>query len=86
MFAKVGFASGGEGRTTVPRSAIVERSELRAVYVVMPDGRVVLRQVRLGRGLDDQVEVIAGLAQGERVATDPAQAGLAARPADATHD
>ena len=64
----------------VPRSAVVERSELRAVYVVTPEGRVVLRQVRLGRPLGDQIEVIAGLAQGERVATDPAAAGVDARP------
>jgi RND family efflux transporter MFP subunit len=86
-YAKVGFASGQAARTTLPRGAIVERSELRAVYVVAPDGRVALRQVRLGREVGDQVEVIAGLARGERVATDPARAGLLARHgAAAAHD
>jgi RND family efflux transporter MFP subunit len=87
MFAKVGFVTGESSRMLVPRSAVVERSELRAVYVVGPDERVALRQVRLGRAVDDKVEVIAGLARGERVATDPAQAGLAARPVvAASHD
>jgi RND family efflux transporter MFP subunit len=85
-FVKVGFVTGEAGRLRLPRAAVVERSEMRAVYVVMPDGRVVLRQLRLGRVDGDQVEVIAGLASGEKVATDPAAAALAARipraPAD----
>jgi RND family efflux transporter MFP subunit len=84
MHAKVGFVTGEAPRTTVPRQAIVERSELRAVYVVTPAGEVVLRQVRLGRALGDEVEVIAGLAAGERVATEPARAALRAGAAVAT--
>jgi RND family efflux transporter MFP subunit len=81
MYAKIGFITGESNRTLLPRSAVVERSELRAVYVVTPDGRVALRQVRLGRPVGDRIEVIAGLAKGERVAIDPASAGLVARSA-----
>jgi RND family efflux transporter MFP subunit len=79
MHVKVGFVTGEAKRLMVPRQAVVERSELRAVYVVTPDGRVALRQVRLGRATGDEIEVLAGLAQGERVALDPAAAGLLAR-------
>lgn len=78
-YAKVGFVTGESSRTFVPRSAVVERSEMRAVYVVAPDGRVALRQVRLGRPSGDRIEVIAGLARGDKVATDPAAAAIAAR-------
>jgi hypothetical protein len=78
-FVKVGIVTGEASRLQVPRAAVVERSEMRAVYVVTQDGRVALRQVRLGRIAGDQVEVIAGLASGDKVATDPAAAGLAAR-------
>ena len=46
-----------------------------------PDGRVTLRQVRLGRAVGDRIEVISGLAEGEQVATDTALAGFAARKA-----
>jgi hypothetical protein len=82
-FVKVGFVTGESRVMLVPRQAVVERSELRAVYVVGADGRVALRQVRLGRVTGDFVEVLAGLEQGERVATDPAAAGLVARRPDA---
>jgi RND family efflux transporter MFP subunit len=79
MYVKAGFATGEAQRLMVPRSAVVERSEMRAVYVVAPDGRVTLRQLRLGHEYGDRVEVLAGLAKGEAVALDPAAAGLEAR-------
>jgi RND family efflux transporter MFP subunit len=84
MHVKVGFVTGESKRILVPRQAVVERSELRAVYVVDPAGRVALRQVRLGRAQGDAIEVIAGLVQGERIALDPAAAGLLARLPPAT--
>jgi hypothetical protein len=43
------------------------------VYVIRDDS-VVLRQLRLGRRVGDNIEVIAGLDAGERVATDPVAA------------
>jgi hypothetical protein len=55
----------------VPASAVVRRAELVAVYVVAPGGRPLLRQVRLGSTAGDSVEVLAGVAAGERVALDP---------------
>jgi len=64
----------------VPRSAIVHRAELAGLYVLAADGTPQLRQVRLGRADGDQVQVLAGLAPGERVAAD-AQAAARALPA-----
>lgn len=58
-------------RLTVPGQAIVRRAELTAVYVLAADGKPLLRQVRLGPATGDIVEVLAGLAPGERVALDP---------------
>jgi RND family efflux transporter MFP subunit len=75
MFVKVGLVVGESRRLLVPAAAIVRRSELSAVYVVEGE-RVMLRQVRLGRSYGDDVEVLAGLDAGERVATDPVQAGI----------
>lgn len=75
MFAKVGFIVGEATRLLVPESAVVRRSELTAVYVSVA-GRVSLRQVRLGRYYGEQIEILAGLNEGEQVATDPVQAGI----------
>jgi RND family efflux transporter MFP subunit len=79
MFVKVGLVVGEAERLLVPRSAIVERSEMRGVYVVGPQGRVSLRQVRLGHVRGDRIEILAGLVAGDRIALDPVAAGLRAR-------
>lgn len=71
---KASFKLGETPRLLVPTSALVQRGEVQAVYVVDPEGRVELRQVRPGRRFGDRVEVLAGLADGERIAADPVAA------------
>jgi RND family efflux transporter MFP subunit len=78
MFVKVGLVTGAADLLLVPRAAVVERSEMRAVYVVGPDGRVSLRQVRLGHVRGDQIEILAGLVAGDTIARDPAAAAARA--------
>ena len=75
MFVKTGFEIGSKKELTIPSEAIVLRSEVTAVYVVGDDGRVSFRQIRPGRETDRSVVVLAGLAEGERVALDPIAAG-----------
>ena len=78
MFARIWLdapaSAGAPGRVFVPRTAVVRRSELVAVYVLDAAGLARLRQVRLGPVAGDQVEVLAGLMDGDRVALDPQQA------------
>ncbi len=77
MFAKVAFVTGEEQRLLIPAAALVQRSEIDAVYVVAPDGKIAFRQVRVGRRLDNgMLDVLAGLDAGERVALDPIRAGV----------
>lgn len=77
MFAKVAFAVGEESRLLVPAAAVVYRSEVTGVYVVGEGERVALRQIRIGRRLPaGNIEVLAGLAAGERIALDPIRAGI----------
>lgn len=77
MFARVwlALAPGGAGADAtsvrVPLPAIVRRAEMTGLYVVDAQGRPSLRQVRLGRVVGDQVEILSGLMPGERVARDP---------------
>lgn len=75
MIVKVGFVVGETHRLLIPAKAVVRRSELSAVYVASDD-TVSLRQVRLGRRFGDAIEVLAGLGDGETVATEPVAAGI----------
>jgi multidrug efflux system membrane fusion protein len=59
------------GRLFVPAAAVTRRAELSGVYVVDAGGKPQLRQVRLGRASGESVEVLSGLAPGEKVALDP---------------
>lgn len=81
MLVKVALNMGEVDRLTVPRSAIVNRSEVNAVYVVSDGGRVNLRQVRLGNPSGERVEILAGLSAGENIALDPVRAAIALKNA-----
>jgi len=76
MFARVQLPLTGtlSAVLTVPVSAVVRRPEFSAVYVITGSGKPQLRQVRLGRTQGDDVEVLAGIAAGERIALDPVAA------------
>jgi hypothetical protein len=65
----------------LPVSALVQRAEVTGAYVFTADGRTVLRQLRLGHRVGERVEVLAGLASGDRVATAPLEAARHAQPA-----
>ncbi|MBS0194898.1 MAG: efflux RND transporter periplasmic adaptor subunit [Proteobacteria bacterium] len=64
---------GGEAALWVPRTALVQRGEVSAVYA-LADGWPVLRQVRVGREVGGRVEVLAGLHDGDAIARDPVAA------------
>jgi RND family efflux transporter MFP subunit len=82
QFARARFVTGTTRALAIPASALLKRGEVTAVYVVQPDGRAQLRQVRAGEAVgDQQVEILAGLAAGERIAANPVQAGIAAAAA-----
>lgn len=66
----------GAAYPRIPASALVRRGEVSAVYVVA-DGRLALRQLRLGERSGEQVEVISGLKPGESIAVDPVAAAQA---------
>jgi RND family efflux transporter MFP subunit len=75
MSVKVAIVTGKANKLLVPERAIIHRSEVTGVYVV-DNGRVSLRQVRIGRMYNGEREVLAGLEPGEQVALDPVAAGI----------
>lgn len=77
MAARAHFLTGTGKKLTVPPKAVLRRGEVTGVYVV--DARNVphLRQVRLGEMLgNDELEVLAGLASGDKVSLDPVASGI----------
>lgn len=67
MFARVSASSAGPGAAvTVPEQALIHRGQLTGLYALTSDDRVILRWVRPGRSSDGRVEILSGLAPGER--------------------
>ena len=61
----------------MPPKAVLRRGEVTGVYVLDAQDVPRLRQVRLGEMLGNgELEVLAGLAAGDRVSLAPIQAGI----------
>ena len=69
MYVLVSFAIGQREGVRVPQSAVLDRAGITGVFVVDAQGVAHYRMVRVGEASDGQVEIQAGLAPGERVAT-----------------
>jgi len=70
MFGRAAFAAGEREALLVPRSAILERGQVRSVYVVERD-IARLRLVTLGEAHADQREILSGLTAGEKIIVAP---------------
>lgn len=67
MFARVAVPAGDRARLLVPAAAITRIGQLEYATVVV-EGRAIKRMVTTGRSMDDgRIEVLSGLAEGERV-------------------
>lgn len=60
--------SGSREALTVPAASIVRRGQLTGVRVVSEKG-VGIRWVRLGRAFGEHIEVLSGLAEGDRISS-----------------
>jgi RND family efflux transporter MFP subunit len=79
----VRFNRGERQAITIPRTAVLDRGQLQAVYVVGSDKLANLRYVTLGKPVGQQVEVLAGLQQGESLVAQPGDRELAGRKIEA---
>lgn len=71
LFGRAWLARGERQALLVPQTAVVERGQLRAVFVVDREGVARLRLVTLGRAAAGRVEVLSGLGEGERYVVAP---------------
>ncbi|MYL24310.1 efflux RND transporter periplasmic adaptor subunit [Halomonas alkaliantarctica] len=71
MLAKVAVVVASREALWIPAQSLMQRSELRAVYVLDEENQPRLRQVRIGIEANGRLEVLAGLEEGERILADP---------------
>jgi membrane fusion protein, copper/silver efflux system len=92
QYGDVTFALPGVSALVVPRDAVVDTGEARYAFVALGDGRFEPRVVRAGALVGEDLEVLSGLREGERVvarggfmldAESRLQAALSASPAGA---
>lgn len=75
MFARAHFVVGRAKKLLIPAAAVARRSEVAGAYVVGEKGEIRYRQLRLGEAAaGDEIEVLAGVTAGEKVALDPVAA------------
>lgn len=67
MYATIRFRAAARQAVSVPRSAVLATGERTFVFVAGEDGMFTPRQVTLGAATDDRIEILTGLAPGERV-------------------
>jgi len=67
MYAQTGFQTGLRKALLIPHAATVEQAGLYGVYVVDEKSIVHYRLVRLGQQMGNEVEVLAGLHDGEHI-------------------
>jgi len=75
LFGRALFITGGRKVLTVPNAGVTERGQLQSVYVA-ENNIAHTRLVTIGTRVNDKVDVLSGLNQGERVIV-PIPAGLA---------
>ena len=76
LFGRVSIPKGTRNMLLVPRTAVLDRGQLQAVYVIGNDQIANLRYVTLGHEQDKNVEVLSGIESGEKLISDPGQRDL----------
>ena len=76
LFGRAQFSRGARPALLIPRSAVVERGQLQGIYVLDQNRVASLRYITLGKPSGAEVEVLAGLEDGERFVAKPGAVDL----------
>jgi RND family efflux transporter MFP subunit len=71
LFGRAQFSRGKRLSLLIPQTAVVARGQLQGVYVLDPTKIASLRYITLGKNNGAEVEVLAGLQEGERLVVNP---------------
>ena len=67
LFGRARFSRGERSALLIPRASLVERGQLQGVYVVDANQIAGLRYITLGKSTQEQIEVLSGLQDGEKL-------------------
>ncbi len=76
LFGRAQFSRGERQALLIPRSAVVERGQLQGIYVLDQNKIASLRYITLGKPSGAEVEVLAGLQDGEQLVARPGAVDL----------
>ncbi len=67
MYVSAVFPVSGQGskKILIDKSAILTKGELDGIYTVSESGTAILRWLKLGQEIGEQVEVLSGISEGE---------------------
>jgi membrane fusion protein, multidrug efflux system len=76
LFGRAQLSRGERQALLIPRSAVVERGQLQGIYVLDQSKLASFRYITLGKPSGAEVEVLAGLQDGERLVAKPGAVDL----------
>lgn len=76
VFGHAWIARGVRTALLVPATAVLERGQLRGLYVLDSQGIARWRLVTVGQARGERIEVLSGLGEGEKYAVDPGTGAL----------
>jgi RND family efflux transporter MFP subunit len=71
LFGRARFPRGERSALLIPRTSLVERGQLQGIYVLDANQIAGLRYLALGRSAGEQIEVLSGLQDGEKLVVAP---------------
>ncbi len=83
LFGRAQFSRGKRPSLLIPQTAVVARGQLQGVYVLDPSEIANLRYITLGKTAGGEVEVLAGLQEGERLVANPGGLDLSGKRIEA---
>ncbi len=79
LFGRARFSRGERPALLIPRTSLVERGQLQGIYVLDTNQIAGLRYVTLGKSAGEQVEVLSGLQDGEKLVAAPGDRELSGK-------
>jgi RND family efflux transporter MFP subunit len=67
LFGRISLSTGSESIISIPSSAIVDRNGLTGVYIIDETNTAQFAIITVGKKLNDRVEVLSGLQDGQRI-------------------